>query len=101
MELRGDAVGVLPDQVLVLETVGSVDDFVDAVSKVDGLEWLAEADLSGLEPDDDFLDDRDGREDGVLPGRLFLVMTDAGVLTTLRLRFDEFRRNPDAKPSPR
>ena len=97
MELRGDAVGVLPDQVLVLETVGSVDDFVDAVSKVDGLEWLAESDLSGLEPDDDFRDDRDGRQDGVLLGRLFLVMTDAGALTTLRLRFDEFQRNPDAR----
>ena len=86
--------GVLPDQVLVLETVGSVNDFVDAVSKVDGLEWLAESDLSDLEPDDDF---RDGRDDRVLPGRLFLVMTDAGALTTLRLRFDEYLRNPDAK----
>ncbi len=97
IELRDNPVGVLPDQVLVLETVGSVDDFVEAVSKVDGLEWLTEADLSDLEPDDDFRDDRDGRDDRVLPGRLFLVMTDAGALTTLRLRFDEFRGNPDAR----
>ena len=96
MELRDNPVGVLPDQVLVLETVGSVDDFVKAVSKVNGLEWLAEVDLSDLEPDDDFRDDRDDHADRVLPGRLFLVMTDAGALATLRLRFDEFQRNPDA-----
>jgi hypothetical protein len=97
MELRDNPVGVLPDQVLVLETVGSVDDFVDAVRRIDGLEWLTEADLSDLEPDDDFRDDRDDHDERVLPGRLFLVMTDAGALTTLRLRFDEFQRNPDAR----
>ena len=94
LELRDNPVGVLPDQVLVLETVGPIDAFVEAVRKIDGLEWLAEAELSDIEPDDDFHDDRDG---GSLPGRLFLVMTDAGALTTLRLRFDEFQRNPDAR----
>ena len=94
LELRDNPVGVLPDQVLVLETVGSIDDFVEAVRKIDGLEWLTEADLSDIEPDDDFHDDRDER---TLPGRLFLVMTDAGALTTLRLRFDEFQRNPEAR----
>ena len=94
MELRDSVVGVLPDQVLVLETVGSIDDFVDAVQRIDGLQWLAEAELSGVEPDDDFRDDRDGR---MLPGRLFLVMTDAGALTSLRLRFDEFQKNPNAR----
>ena len=94
MELRDNPVGVLPNQVLVLETVGSIDDFVEAVRRIDGLEWLAEADLSDIEPDDDFHDDRDER---TLPGRLFLVMTDAGALTTLRLRFNEFQRNPEAR----
>ena len=97
MELRDNPVGVLPDQVLVLETVGSVDDFVDAVRKINGLEWLAESELSDIQPDDDFRDDRDGRDDRALPGRLFLVMTDAGALTTLRLRFDEFQRDPEAR----
>ena len=96
MELRDNPLGVLPDQVLVLETVGSVDDFVDAVRKINGLEWLAESELSDIQPDDDFRDDRDGRDDRALPGRLFLVMTDAGALTTLRLRFDEFQRDPEA-----
>ena len=71
MELRDNPVGVLPDQVLVLETVGSVDDFVDAVRKINGLEWLAEADLSDIQPDDDFSDRRDGRDDRALSGRLF------------------------------
>ena len=94
MELRDNPVGVLPDQVWVLETVGTVNDFVDAVRRVNGLEWLAETDLSDVQPDDDFHDERDAR---TLPGRLFLVMTDAGALTTLRLRFDEFQRNPGVR----
>lgn len=94
MELRDNPVGVLPDQVLVLETVGTVDDFVDAVRQINGLEWLAEADLLDIQPDDDFRDERDDR---TLPGRLFLVMTDAGALTTLMLRFNEFQRNPEAR----
>ncbi len=97
MELRDNPVGVLPDQVLVLETVGSVDDFVDAVRRINGLEWLAESDLSDMEPDEDFRDDREDHDDRALSGRLFLVMTDAGALTTLRLRFDEFQQNPNAR----
>lgn len=93
MHLAVNAVGVLPDQVLVLETVGTVDNFVEAVSQINGLEWLAEAELSDIKPDDDFRDERDDRD---LSGRLFLVMTDAGALTTLRLRFDNYLKNPDA-----
>ena len=68
LELRNNMVGVLPDQALVLETIGTVDDFVDAVRQVNGLEWLAEADLSDIQPDDDFRDERDDRS---LRGRLF------------------------------
>ena len=100
MELRDNPVGVLPDQVLVLETVGSIDDFVDAVRKIEGLEWLAESDLSDIDPDDDFRDDRGDHGGRALPRRLFLVMTDAGALTTLRLRFDEFQRDPDVRFPP-
>lgn len=93
MELRASAVGTLPDQVLVLETVGSVDDFERAVGRIHGLEWLVERELQGIPPDEDFHDDQDGRG---LSGRLFLVMTDVGALNTLRLRFNEYQQDPEA-----
>ena len=95
IELRKNAVGVLPDQVLVLETVGSIEDFVKAVGQIGGLQWLAEFELADLEPDEDFY--VEGQAGGALPGRLFLVMTDAGALTTLKLRFDEFQKKPDIR----
>lgn len=94
MELRDSMVGVLPDQVLVLETVGTVEDFAQAVSKIHGLEWLVERELLDIPSDDDFHDDRDER---ALSGRLFLVMTDAGALDTLRLRFNDFQKDPGAR----
>ena len=94
LELRNSAAGALPDQVLVLETVGTVRNFVDAVRNVNGLEWLAEAELDDMEPDDDFFDERDGV---LISGRLFLVMTNAEALRTLITRFDEFQHDPDAR----
>lgn len=97
LELRNSAVGVLPDQVLVLETVGTVQNFVSAVRRVSELEWLAEAEVDDLEPDDDFFDYTDDRP---ISRRLFLVMTNAQALRTLIMRFNEFQRHPDA-PFPR
>ena len=94
IELRDNAVGVLPDQVLVLETVGTVDNFLAAVKGISGLEWLAETDLSDVEPDEDFHDERGDRS---LSGRLFLVMTDVAALNTLRIRFEVFQSDQDAR----
>ena len=94
LELRNSAVGALPDQVLVLETVGTVQNFVNAVRHVDGLQWLAEAELEDIEPDDDFFDDREG---ALISRRLFLVMTNAEALRTLNARFDAFQQDPDVR----
>ncbi|HLC14814.1 MAG TPA: S8 family peptidase [Thermodesulfovibrionia bacterium] len=46
--------GLEPEQVLVIETVGQIDDFQRAVNAIDGLEWLAEIDDESVKPDDDF-----------------------------------------------
>jgi hypothetical protein len=46
--------GIEPEYVLVLETIGKIDDFERAVRAIDGLEWLAEIDSDELEPDIDF-----------------------------------------------
>ena len=42
VEIQQMPEGVNPDQVIVFETIGSVDDFVIAVRNTPGLEWLGE-----------------------------------------------------------
>ena len=46
--------GIEPEYVLVMETIGEIEDFARAVRAVPGLEWLAEIDADEIEPDEDF-----------------------------------------------
>ncbi len=46
--------GIEPEYVLVLETVGKIEDFERAVRAIKGLEWLAEIDTDDIEPDNDY-----------------------------------------------
>jgi len=46
--------GIEPENVLVMETIGKIEDFARAVRAVPGLEWLAEIDTDEIEPDEDF-----------------------------------------------
>lgn len=46
--------GIEPEYVLVLETVGKIEDFEQAVRAIKGLEWLAEIDSEELLPDEDY-----------------------------------------------
>lgn len=76
--LRTEAAGAVPEEVIVLETVGAVDNFIVAVRNVDGLEWLGEIEEEDIPPDDDFfVPDREGaaRTDKTLRGRLFLILS--------------------------
>ena len=75
----------MPEQVLVIETVGSIRGFVRAVKKIDGLEWLAEYELDDLPPAHGF-EDR-SKPDMQLKGQLFLVMTDQQALDQLQSLF--------------
>lgn len=70
--------GLLPEEVIVLETIGTVEGFIRAVEKVPGLEWLGEIEEEDIPPDDDFfaLDDAaERRADKSLRGRLFMIFT--------------------------
>ncbi len=76
--LSTEASGMVPEEVIVLETVGSVDNFIVAVRNIEGLEWLGEIEEEDIPPDDDFfVPDREGaaRPDKMLRGRLFLVLS--------------------------
>jgi len=46
--------GIEPEYVLVMETIGRIEDFARAVRAISGLEWLAEIDTDEIESDEDF-----------------------------------------------
>ena len=93
--LQGNPLGIQPEQVLVLETVGSVDSFINVIRRVNGLEWLGESELIDIPPDDDFQDIKDPQK--LLTGQLFLVMSDQRALAQLQGLFNKWRANPDSK----
>ena len=76
--LRVEARDLVPEEVVVLETVGTVDDFVRAVDAVPGVEWLAEVAAEDIPPDDDFFGltgSGEAQPDKALQGRLYMVFT--------------------------
>lgn len=81
--IRTEATGLEPEEVIVLEIVGTVEDFSKAVRKVDGLEWLGELIEPEIEATEDFFEAN--KETGiptakVLSGRLFLVFSNKTAL---------------------
>lgn len=84
--LRTEATGIIPEEVLVLETVGAVEDFIVAVQSIPGMEWLGEIDEEDIPPDDDFfvVDEQGRPKPGkVLQGRIFIVFTNQQALQQL------------------
>jgi hypothetical protein len=93
--MHEDVAGAVPEQVVVFETVGSVENFLAAVRHVDGMSWLADWAEEEIPQDDDFYLE-DGR-DGLLGGRLYLVMTNQEAIDQLISLFRRFKREPNAK----
>lgn len=63
-----------PEMVLVIETIGNIQDFQKAVQNIEGLEWLGESDRDELEIDDDvYENDADREEAKKKGGRLYLI----------------------------
>ena len=84
-----DPAGIAPERALVFEIAGSVTGFRRAVSKVDGLEMLADEETESS-PDEDFavIDQRKGREgqdrEGKpVGGRMYIAMPDLNALEHL------------------
>ena len=93
VELQQTPTGIDPEQVLVIETVGNVEDFANAVKKVEGLEWMGEFTLDGISPDEDFQDKND--PDKELSGRLYLIMSNQTALTQMLSLWQRYTQNPD------
>lgn len=79
----------------MLVTVGPVVNFIRAVERVEGLEWLAEYELEDIAPGDGFEDEDDPEK--LLSGQLFLMMTDQSAMAELQSLFQAWRRDPDAQ----
>lgn len=95
LALQDGPLGIQPEQVLVLETIGPVDRFVNAVRKIPGLEWLADGDVRDIKPEHGF--SVENNPDKNLTGRLFLVMTDLRALGELRRLFDRWKADSNVR----
>ncbi len=89
--ISGSASGLPSEQVIVLETVGGIEEFVGAVQRL-GLEWLGEVDQSDIPPDDDFFQDEAHREKS-LGGRLYLTMASQAAINQLLSLWANYSQN--------
>ena len=94
-EIQNTPVGIDPEQVLVFETVGNVENFVTAIRNTEGLEWMGEIELDDIQPSDDFHYSGEGLEEKNLQGRLFLTMTNQRAMTEMLSLWEQYSTNPN------
>lgn len=96
-ELQLTPTGIDPEQALVIETIGSVEDFANAVKKVRGLEWMGEIEIDDITPDEDFynVDKKGERKTTALKGRLYLIMSNQTALTEMLNLWKRYQANPN------
>ena len=95
VSLQDNPLGIQPEQVLVLETVGPIDNFINALKRIDGFEWMGELENLEIDPDYGFQDGKN--PDRLLHGQLFMVMTDQRALQEMQVFFNQWREDSDAK----
>jgi hypothetical protein len=81
--LQLDAAGAIAEEVVVLETAGTIEDFIKAVRRTPGMEWLVESDEFEVDADDDFGRDED-HPDEELQARIYLVVANQEAIRQLR-----------------
>ena len=95
LALQDNPLGIQPEQVLVIKTIGSVENFINAVKQIEGLEWLGELERDNIEPDYGFEDENDPQKK--LSGQLFLALTDQSAQDQIVSLFNLWDRDQDAK----
>lgn len=94
-ELRESPDNIAPELTLVFETIGSRANFMSAVKRIDGLEWLAEYSEEGVRPDSDFYDEENPDKD--LPGKVFCIMSDRRALDELLSCWKRYSNDEDVE----
>lgn len=99
ISIQQTTIGVEPEQVLVFETIGSVEDFANAVHKIEGFEWLGEIEIDEIIPDMDFyqLNKEGERTDKLLSGRLYLISTNCHAMEQLLSLWNSYTQNESIK----
>ena len=82
LTMQTTAAGLVPEDVLVLETAGAVDDFFKAASRIEGLEFLTEYDEEDIPPDDDFFVEKKGAREEYR-GRVYLMFANQAAFMQL------------------
>ena len=80
---------------LVLEVIGQIDAFVNAVKRIPGMEWLGEWEEEGIESDEYFY--IEGEPERTLGGNLYLIMSNQQAMDELVRLWNRYRRNPGQK----
>lgn len=93
VELQQTSAGTDPEQVLVIETIGGVEDFANAVRRIQGFEWMGEVVVDGIVPDEDFHDESNPEKE--LSGRLYLVMSNRRALDEMLSLWQRYQANTD------
>ena len=93
VEIQQNTAGIDPEQVLVIETIGSVDNFANAVKRIDGFEWMGELESDEIAPDQDFYDENNPEKE--LNGRLYLVMTNQRALDEMLSLWRRYQADPN------
>lgn len=81
LALRRSSDGIEPELALVFETIGSGSNFLSAVKRIEGLEWMAEYSIEGIEPDEDFFDEKHPQM--AISEKVYCVMSDQQALKEL------------------
>ena len=97
-QLQATPIGVLPEQVLVFETVGSIDEFAVAVRHTEGMEWLGEWFEEDSAPDEFFY--RRDAPDRQIETRLYFVSSNQRAITQLLGLWERYAADA-TEPMPR
>jgi hypothetical protein len=99
LELRDDPSALAPERVIVFEIGGTIANFVKALSRIPGLEFMAEYETDFV-ADEDFAiqDDREGAEgqdrtDKPVPGCFYLALPDMQALRELLSLWERWKND--------
>ena len=95
VEIQQTSAGMDPEQMLVMETIGSIENFAKAVAGIEGLEWMGEFEIDEIEPDQDFFYEEN--QERKLNGRLYLVMTNLRALEEMLSLWNRYQADPAMK----
>lgn len=96
IKLTRNTTDIDPEMALVFEIVGSVESFKSAISRIEGMEWLAEYYDNEIEPDENFyLKEDDEESNKKLSGKIYCIMTNKKALDEFLSIWKEYIRDKD------